>query len=263
MRIKINSEVHRGSKRHSTLFTIVLIIMLMPTMAYASSCVECHKEPKFFVQNKKVYKYYKHWLLSPHEAAGLSCEQCHGGNPNTYDKEQAHMDIMRPSNPKSLIHFKNQPETCGNCHFDVANQFAKSKHYKALMKARNAPTCSTCHRSMNLKPYYRRVVAITCRKCHNVNKVNTVPLVSERALEILDRLNISKGYLGWTTVFYEERNWPGDSRREIDDYWSDYHKILANGHSFDLLQADQESIDLLTRIKIAFREAWSQKKSRP
>ncbi|MEA3410241.1 MAG: hypothetical protein U9R74_01725 [Pseudomonadota bacterium] len=38
-----------------------------------------------------------------------------------------------------------------------------------------------------------------------------------------------------------------------------YHDILANGHSFDLLQTNDDSIDLLTRLKDLFKQTWEEK----
>lgn len=114
---------------------------------------------------------------------------------------------------------------------------------------------------MNRKPYYRTVVESTCVRCHNEQRIGAASNAAELALEILDRLNISKGYLGWTALYYKEKNWPENTKQELDEFWSNYHKVIADGHRFDLLRSDEESIELLTQLKEAFRKAWKEKQT--
>ena len=57
-----------------------------------SSCVDCHSNPRFMVQNKKLYDYYQGWRLSIHEQEKVTCVDCHGGNPRAADKPTAHGD---------------------------------------------------------------------------------------------------------------------------------------------------------------------------
>ena len=54
------------------------------------SCVDCHRDPKFLVTNRKLYDYYQQWKASVHTQEGLSCADCHGGDPAKKDKDAAH-----------------------------------------------------------------------------------------------------------------------------------------------------------------------------
>jgi len=168
--------------------------------------------------------------------------------------------VLDPADPDCRLFYKNQIETCGKCHPQVAKQFATSKHYKALQEDRFAPSCTTCHGAMNKRPDYVEVVRVTCDQCHNGGIVGKrVPQVSERADEILHRLNISKAYLAWKEFYYKSNNWPEGTKSKIDSMRKAYHDILANGHSFNLLQTNDESIDLLTRLTNRFKHVWEEK----
>ena len=252
----LNTTLKAVFIRPIALCLLTTVYLVFPEVWASNSCEACHKSSSFFVQNKRIYTYYQHWLLSPHKAAGVTCNQCHGGNPEAETKEAAHQGVRGQSDPESWIFFKTQPETCGACHEGAAKHFTKSKHYRALMDDESAPTCSTCHRAMNLKPYYREIVHETCKTCHDAKGLKQLPHVAEKALEILDRLNITKGYLGWSAVYYKEKNWPGDTQQKLSEFWESYRRILADGHSFNLFRSDEASIELLTRLKVLFRKAW-------
>jgi hypothetical protein len=222
--------------------------------ATSNSCINCHQSDQFFVQNKKLYNYYQDWLQSPHRQAGVVCNDCHGGNPKASSKVTAHQGVLDPSSSTSRVFFKNQPATCGECHESEVNEFIKSDHYKGLMGDSNAPTCSTCHRTMNRRPYFTTVVEATCEICHYEGNEDDLPLVGRKAEKILHRLNSTKGYLNWTNLYYRDKNWPGNSKDEVEALQQAYKNILTSGHSFDLSVPDEASIELLTKLKQIYRE---------
>ncbi len=240
---------------HRLLFFLIAVIgsIALPGVVSSNGCLNCHKDPIFRLHNHKLYTYYQDWLTSPHNEAGVTCNECHGGDPSAMDKDSAHKGVLGPSNPMSSVFFKNQINTCGTCHAQVAEQFTKSKHYKAVNRFDPAPNCSTCHRAMNKKPYFHSIVDNSCRSCH---WQQTGSDVSAQAEEILRRLNIAKGYMGWATLYYDSKKWPGDSKQKIQQYRTRYHEILAKGHSFDLLDADRSSATLLADLKQTFEQAW-------
>ncbi len=240
----------RASCFLSSLF--LLVAWLLPaTAAFADACVDCHKNPNFRTQNKKLYDYYNDWIVSTHKKAGVSCADCHGGDPNASEAEAAHNGGFLPGNPGSQVHFKQLPTTCGKCHQAAYQQFTRSKHYKALMNEQEAPHCATCHGSINSKVYYTSIVDPTCRSCHN-DKHNELPDVGDQAEEILQRLNIAKAYMGWTELYYKEKNWPAG----IDEYKTEYQDIADAWHRFKLAETDDVSTQLLSRLKVVFDEAW-------
>lgn len=120
-----------------------------------------------------------------HNQHGLSCANCHGGDPTRQDPERA-MDprkgfVGEPA-PKEIPHF------CGKCHsnpvfmkrftpsprVDQVTEYYTSIHGKRLRRGdQRVATCISCHGYHGVKavadsssPVYPTHVAETCGKCH-------------------------------------------------------------------------------------------------
>lgn len=147
-----------------------------------TSCIACHDGGDAIVQ---------HFRDDIHAQAGLSCQDCHGGNPDPKWSE----DQNRAMDPK----FKNPfigkpkraaiPEFCGRCHssttvmqkyhpgarVDQVREYWTSRHGIALKKGDSkVATCVDCHGVHGIlavsnpqAPVYRNRVAETCGKCHS------------------------------------------------------------------------------------------------
>ena len=111
---------------------------------------------------------------------------------------------------------------------------------------------------MNRRPYYRDILADACAACHNDDNARRIPLVTAEVKEYLQRLNMAKGYLGWTTLHYESQGWPGNTRCEIDALGSKFDAAVTRVHSFDLDEIDESSTEILTELKLIFQKIWDQ-----
>jgi len=227
--------------------------------ATSNGCENCHQDPKYFVEDKKIFNYYRDWLHSPHKQADLICSDCHGGDPHVTEKSAAHQGVFNVTDPRSKVNFRNQLDTCGKCHEKESRQFKESHHYRRLQKGEavagvhiHAPVCSTCHLAMNRKPYYKSIVEHTCRICHYENNEDDLPMVARETDEILHRLNVSKGYLSWTQLYYNSKNWPGNSKEEVKHLRSQYQTIVCDLHSFNMRTTEHSSIELLANLKRIF-----------
>ena len=227
---------------------------LVPASISADGCEACHSDQAFYVNDRKLYDYYQDWLSSPHKQAGVTCSQCHGGDPDAQDKDAAHAGGSPVMDPDSAAFFKKEPETCGRCHREVAEQFTGSRHCSKVLSDELAPTCTTCHRAMNRKPYYRAILRDTCERCHGPGPGSRRAEFIDQAAEILHRLNISRVLLGWMALHFNRQGWPGDSRRQVEELRQAYHAALARVHSLEVLAADQASVELLTALKRTFNE---------
>jgi hypothetical protein len=244
------------------IFSVICLLAVIPKWNnMASECEQCHKDPKYFVQDKVIFNYYQDWLKSPHKKAGIECDDCHGGNPETKDKTEAHVGVYHVTDPRSKIHISQQFETCGQCHKTENTQFSTSRHSERINKEKSglvlsshAPACTTCHLAMNRTPYYKNVVEQTCRFCHYENNDAGLPMVARETNEILHRLNVSKGYLSWTELYYKSRGWPSNSKHVVSELNSQYHNIVSNLHSFKMQTSEKESIDLMVRLRQVFDE---------
>jgi Cytochrome c3/Cytochrome c554 and c-prime len=150
-----------------------------PSRALADSCIECHEllpEPL-----GPPVEGMKHDV---HAAAGLSCADCHGGNPDDPDESAmapAAGFVGKPD-PAAI------PAFCGRCHADEAymrrydpalptdqlSQYWTSIHGMRLRTGdTKVATCISCHGVHGIlpgkdaaSPVHKTQVAHTCARCH-------------------------------------------------------------------------------------------------
>jgi predicted CXXCH cytochrome family protein len=162
----------------------IAIVLMLFTLAPAqkkSSCIECHSK----LEDTRLSAPAKLFDNDIHHARGLSCNDCHGGDPNADTKEGA-KDPRKGylGKPKTL----DIPAYCGKCHSDAnlmkrfnpslrvdqEREYYTSVHGKVLKGGdTRAATCISCHsvhgiRSPKdpLSSVYPSNVAETCSKCH-------------------------------------------------------------------------------------------------
>ncbi len=106
-----------------------------------------------------------------HFQNGVSCADCHGGDPSAEDMEAA----MNPAKgflgkPKPA----DIPAVCGTCHGDMQEDFEKGIHGTGLKNSSKGPQCVSCHGIHNILPVKNQLspvsasnVTKTCAKCHS------------------------------------------------------------------------------------------------
>jgi len=213
-----------------------------------NTCIDCHSDPNFLVQNKKLYDYYKNWQLSVHKQENVTCVDCHGGNPQAPDKATAHGGkAMGASDPASPISYQNVPGTCARCHEDVYRNFQQSEHFKHIQSSpekKQGPTCVTCHGSVNISVLNVGTVREACERCHNARTGN-YPEIPAQAEEVLSKfLSIHR--------YYRSIAVQGDSRKiqalfkVIDPR---VKQLNASWHAFDLDKIGKETRELIDFLK--------------
>ena len=161
-------------RRITWLFILFAALAAMPAAAQGSRCANCH------IANINItganwtgfaIKHLQDWDNSPHQANGVGCEKCHGGNASSFEPFQAHQNMLHAQNPASPVNRANLPRTCGACHVGPFVAFQKSRHYTLLGEADSrGPTCTTCHgenAGMLLSP---RALESQCNACHGPGK---------------------------------------------------------------------------------------------
>jgi predicted CXXCH cytochrome family protein len=171
-------------RRSVCTFLWTAIILLLFTLASGqkkSSCIECHAK----LEDPRLSAPAKLFDDDIHRARGLSCNDCHGGDPNADTKEGA-KDPRKGylGKPKTL----DIPAYCGKCHSDAnlmkkfnpslrvdqESEYYTSVHGKLLKSGETrVATCISCHsvhgiRAITdpLSSVYPSKVAETCSKCH-------------------------------------------------------------------------------------------------
>ncbi len=133
-------------------------------------CLICHAEKR------------RSFTLGVHSERGMKCHDCHGGNPDSFERATAHSGRFL-GNPDKF----ETIDLCSSCHSDAnqmrqygipADQLAEyrtSMHGELLLERRNtdAPTCTGCHDAHTiLRPedarsnVYPTNIPTTCARCH-------------------------------------------------------------------------------------------------
>jgi hypothetical protein len=155
----------------------------------ASSCLACHGNPDTAdPASLKIVSGFQHDV---HAEAGLSCQDCHGGNsdPALAADMARSMDAGYRKNPfRGAPKRQEIPAFCGRCHsnasymkkfkpelrVDQEQEYWTSQHGR-LLKAGDArvATCVDCHGVHGIlapsdpqAPVYPTHVAQTCSRCH-------------------------------------------------------------------------------------------------
>ena len=137
----------------------------------ADTCAQCHSNPGFLSRHKiPVVHPVDSYKLSVHGRAvalgkdAAVCSSCHGTH-----------DIYPATDERSKVNHWKVPQTCGQCHTEIARQFNQSVHGEAVKAGvRDAPVCIDCHGehlitdpSNPSSPLNaQNISAQTCGRCH-------------------------------------------------------------------------------------------------
>ena len=236
-----------NSKRLLQAF-LIAIVLSTAAVSFGDECLDCHKDPAFKVQHPKLFNYFEDFGNSIHGVAGLSCSDCHGGNPKTRDLTQAHDNVLAP------VKFDQIPETCGQCHVEQRDAFVTSDHYRLLKEDGTAPNCATCHGAMEMDFIFVTRVKSTCLFCHN-QESDLYPEVPGQADYVLNKINIIKGYRGFVDTYAEDRDLVAQLNQS-------YEELTAKWHCFELADVETDTEELLGAYRKAKGQAMKDRKNK-
>ena len=181
-----------------TVLSVMVLLMLL-TLASAqkkSSCIDCHIK----LDDPRLSAPAKLFVNDVHRGRGLSCNDCHGGDPNA-DTSEAAKDPRKGflGKPRTL----DIPAYCGKCHSDAnlmkrfnpslrvdqESEYYTSVHGRLLKTGeQKVATCISCHTvhgiravSDPLSSVYPMNVADTCAKCHgNANYMSAFKIPTDQ-----------------------------------------------------------------------------------
>ncbi len=170
---------------------LVAFALTAPAVAQEStSCETCHANPDMFGSEQiAIVEGFGHDI---HRDAGISCQDCHGGNPDPAlaDDPAGAMDPDFRANPYHGAPKRTEiPDFCGRCHsdpdymrqfrpdlrVDQVREYWTSRHGIALKQGdEKVATCVDCHgvhgirsASDTLSRVFPKNVAETCAACHS------------------------------------------------------------------------------------------------
>ena len=164
---------------------------LVAARAAPTSCLQCHGNLER-IQNKAWVQMTLDFTNDVHFAAGLSCQDCHGGNPDPklgQDPLSAMDKAYQPNPYRGKPARTDIPEFCGRCHSDAdymkrfkpeervdqLKEYWTSRHGELLRTGdTNVATCVDCHGTHAIRSpsdpqsrVYPTAVAETCSSCHS------------------------------------------------------------------------------------------------
>ncbi|AJE03194.1 cytochrome c3 family protein [Geobacter pickeringii] len=155
---------------------VLTLAIPLPSFAQAvTACLQCHG-----AQTGRGEAPVPKWQGSVHADNGISCHDCHGGDPK---------DIVNAMNPArgflGVPREKAIPAFCGRCHVGIMREYLRSAHGKAL--GAGGPTCVTCHDSHAVKRATIDLInEASCGRCHPY----------ARAVEIKEAMRQTEGIIG-------------------------------------------------------------------
>lgn len=243
------------------MFVVLLSALLLLSLApfgssseeeATDSCVDCHSKGAFLVTNKKLYDYFQRWGSSVHKQEGVTCGDCHGGDPRSSDKGKAHGGDLDAAKAKSAVNFRNIPKTCGGCHEDIYEGFRESTHFEHVVskdQEDQGPTCVTCHGSINVAVLNVNTVGDTCRKCHNEETQNS-PENAEEARALLNRFLSIHRYYRYIT----RRGDPAETKQFFDEFDAQIRDLSVTWHTFDLDAIGEKTEAVLHQLRVKREE---------
>ncbi len=159
---------------------LTVAALFAPLLAFGqkNSCIECHNQ-----LDDELKVPAASFAADVHAEYGLSCKDCHGGNPDKDDVDLAKDKSFKGSPKRSQI-----PQFCGGCHSDAAamraynpalrtdqlSQYGTSRHGQLLKSGdTKAAVCTDCHGVHGIQsarfpksPTFPWNIPQTCGRCH-------------------------------------------------------------------------------------------------
>jgi hypothetical protein len=171
-------------------FSIVscLLILLAANSVLAQEetvCIQCHSG-----QSGKLAIPVEEWRQSVHAANGISCHDCHGGDPTDF--------AMAMSPERGFIgvpDFVGVPDFCGRCHVGVRQDYGESAHGQAIESG--GAQCVICHQAHAVKQAEITLInEEDCSRCHEYGQAGEIrdaltgtEQIIEDVEQTLDRLH--------------------------------------------------------------------------
>jgi cytochrome b subunit of formate dehydrogenase/DnaJ-class molecular chaperone len=141
-----------------------------------ATCAQCHgnaqEMEKFNLRQRAVVVTYDKSVHGVAHGNGVAtaavCTDCHGSH-----------DLHRSMNPESKLNWQRIPGTCGKCHENVQQTFARSIHGQAATAGvRDAPVCTDCHGEHTIQAVATAASSVssahipeTCGQCHGAERI--------------------------------------------------------------------------------------------
>jgi hypothetical protein len=150
-------------------YSLVLALVLLTGVSVASAkepetvCIQCHGG-----QSGRLGAPVAAWRKSTHAANGISCHNCHGGDPTDMAMAMSPVRGFLGAPKEESI-----PDFCGRCHVGVKEDYLASAHGRAL--GRGGPHCVTCHGNHAVLTATPELInRESCSRCHDYGRAGEI-----------------------------------------------------------------------------------------
>jgi nitrate/TMAO reductase-like tetraheme cytochrome c subunit len=139
----------------------------MPALLFAEDtvCIQCHGG-----QEGRLAAPVAEWRTSIHAENGISCHDCHGGDPTDF--------AMAMSPERGFIgapEYTAVPDFCGRCHVGVAAEYKAGAHGKAI--GNGGAQCVICHGNHAVQRASLDLInEESCTRCHTYDRAAMIKL---------------------------------------------------------------------------------------
>lgn len=161
-----------------------LLVAGLSLMAFAGTsfgqdetvCIQCHAGQG----SEELSAPVALWRQSIHAANGISCHDCHGGDPTDF--------AMAMSPERGFIGVPDHadiPEFCGRCHVGVQEDYAESAH--GLAVEAGGAQCVTCHNAHDVKKAEISLInEQDCSRCHEYGRAGEIKSAILETEQLID-----------------------------------------------------------------------------
>ena len=146
-----------------TLTCVLPVPEVAAQQAEETVCIQCHAG-----QEGSLGAPVQAWRGSVHDRNGISCHDCHGGDPTDF--------AMAMSPERGFVGVPEHaeiPQFCGKCHVGVLEDYQKSAHGQALEAG--GAQCVTCHSSHAVEVAKLDLInRDSCTRCHDYGRAEKI-----------------------------------------------------------------------------------------
>jgi len=140
-----------------------LFFCVSPVLAEETVCIQCHGG-----QEGRLGAPVAAWRESIHAQNGISCHDCHGGDPTDF--------AMAMSPERGFLGkpgYTEVPAFCGRCHIGVKEDYLASAHGRALEAG--GAQCVICHQNHRVqKASIDLINEESCSRCHAYDRAKVI-----------------------------------------------------------------------------------------
>jgi hypothetical protein len=156
-------------KNAKVFYTILLVMFFVlqfvspVTAAEDTVCIQCHGG-----LDGHLGEPVEQWRTSVHSANGISCHDCHGGDPTDFE-----MAMTPERGFIGVPDYDKVPDFCGRCHVGVKEDYLASAHGQALEVG--GPQCVICHGNHAVEVATIDLInQESCSRCHEYDRAARV-----------------------------------------------------------------------------------------